>query len=194
MSGQPCQSTYIYIYMSVIVLLFSPQVVTFLVLSIISACISVIVWSVASVSLSVEGQVSTEWQTMKDETKYHYNNVMWALYRLKSPATIFFVQKPVPFEKKVPYYCPLVRDIHRSLQWRHNERGGVTNHQPHDCLLNRLFRHRWKKASKPRVTGLCVGNSPMTGEFHAQMASNAENFSIWWRHHDGWWIPLTTEH
>ena len=30
---------------------------------------------------------------------------------------------------------------------------------------------------------LC-GNSPGTGEFPAQMASNAENVSIWWRHHD----------
>ena len=29
----------------------------------------------------------------------------------------------------------------------------------------------------------CVGNSPGTGEFPAQMASNAENVSIWWRHH-----------
>ena len=28
-----------------------------------------------------------------------------------------------------------------------------------------------------------VGNSPGTGEFPAQMASNAENVSIWWRHH-----------
>ena len=27
-----------------------------------------------------------------------------------------------------------------SLQWRHNERDGVLNHQPHDCLLNRLFK------------------------------------------------------
>ena len=27
-------------------------------------------------------------------------------------------------------------------------------------------------------------NSPVTGEFPAQMASNAENVSIWWRHHD----------
>ena len=27
-------------------------------------------------------------------------------------------------------------------------------------------------------------NSPVTGEFPAQMASNAENISIWWRHHD----------
>ena len=26
-------------------------------------------------------------------------------------------------------------------------------------------------------------NSPETGEFPAQMASNAENVSIWWRHH-----------
>ena len=25
--------------------------------------------------------------------------------------------------------------------------------------------------------------SPETGEFPAQMASNAENVSIWWRHH-----------
>ena len=40
-----------------------------------------------------------------------------------------------------------------------------------------------KKTSKLRVTGLCVGNSPGTGEFPAQMASNAENVSIWWRHH-----------
>ena len=71
-----------------------------------------------------------------------------------------------------------------SLQWRHNEHDGVSNHQPHDCLLNRLVRSRSKKTSKLRVTGLCAGNSPVTGEFPAQMASNAENVSIWWRHHD----------
>ena len=34
------------------------------------------------------------------------------------------------------------------------------------------------------VTGLCAGNSPGTGEFPAQMASYAENVSIWWRHHE----------
>ena len=33
-----------------------------------------------------------------------------------------------------------------SLQWRHNERDGVSNHQPHDCL-------------QLRVTGLCARNS-----------------------------------
>ena len=40
-----------------------------------------------------------------------------------------------------------------------------------------------KKTSKRRVTGLCEGNSLMTGEFSKQMASNAENVSTWWRHH-----------
>ena len=70
-----------------------------------------------------------------------------------------------------------------SLHWRHSDHDGVSNHQPHDCLLNRLFRRRSKKTSKLRVTGLGAGNSPGTGEFPAQMASNAENVSIWWRHH-----------
>ena len=32
-----------------------------------------------------------------------------------------------------------------------------------------------KKTSKLGVTGLCAGNSPVIGEFTAQMASNAEN-------------------
>ena len=69
-----------------------------------------------------------------------------------------------------------------SWEWRHNGRNSISNHQPHDYLLNRLFRRRSKKTSNPRVTGLWAGNSPGTGEFPAQMASNAENVSIWWRH------------
>ena len=40
-----------------------------------------------------------------------------------------------------------------------------------------------KKTSKLRVTGFCAGNSPVTDEFPAQIASNAGNISIWWRHH-----------
>ena len=71
-----------------------------------------------------------------------------------------------------------------TLQWRHNGHDGVSIHQPHDCILNRLFRRWSKTTSKPRVTGLCEGNSPVTGEFPAQRASYAENVSIWWRHHD----------
>ena len=70
------------------------------------------------------------------------------------------------------------------LRWRHNRHDGVSNYQPYDCLLNRLFGHRSKKTSKLRVTGLCAGNSPGTGEFPAQMTSTAEDVSIWWRHHE----------
>ena len=80
----------------------------------------------------------------------------------------------------------LVWCVHESdipSKWRHNGRDGVLNHQPYDCLLSHLFGRRSKKTSKLRVTGLCAGNSPGTGEFPAQMASNAENVSIWWRHH-----------
>ena len=61
--------------------------------------------------------------------------------------------------------------------------GMMASHQPHDCLLNCLFRRRSKKTSKLRFTSLCAGNSPVTGEFPAQKASNADDVSIWWRHH-----------
>ena len=82
-----------------------------------------------------------------------------------------------------------------TLHWRHNGLDSVSDHQPHDYLLNRLFRCRSKKISKLCVTGLCAGNSPETGEFPAQMASNAENVSIWWRHHEQlcnvWFLIMT---
>ena len=74
-----------------------------------------------------------------------------------------------------------------TLQWRHNERDDVSNHQPGDCFLNRLFRRRSKKIldyiKAPRHWSLW-GNSPVTGEFPTQRASNAEKVSIWWRHHE----------
>ena len=82
-----------------------------------------------------------------------------------------------------PYPYTSLYDTKTSLRWRHNGRDSASNHQSYHCLLNRLFRRRSKKTSKLRVTGLCAGNSPGIGEFPAQMASNAENVSIWWRHH-----------
>ena len=72
------------------------------------------------------------------------------------------------------------------LHWCHNGHDGVSNHQTHHFLFNHLFGRRSKKTSKLRVTGLCAGNSAVTGEFPAQMASNVENVSIWWRHHAKW--------
>ena len=79
------------------------------------------------------------------------------------------------------YVAPV--SVTTALQWRHNGRDGISNHQPHHCLLKRLFTRRSKKASTLRVTGLFEGSSPVAGEFPAQRTSNAENVSIWWRHH-----------
>ena len=84
-------------------------------------------------------------------------------------------------ETEVPLYC------HHCACWHYSD---VTM----DAIVSQitsltivystvLFRRRSKKTSKLCVTGLCAGNSPWTGEFPAQMASNAENVSIWWRHH-----------
>ena len=50
-------------------------------------------------------------------------------------------------------------DVKSPLRWHHNGHDGVSNHQPHEYLLNCLFRRRSKKTSKPRVTG------PLCGEF-----------------------------
>ena len=52
---------------------------------------------------------------------------------------------------------------HWSLQWRHNKRHSVANHRRLYCLLNRFLRHRSKKTPKLRVSGLCEGNSAVTG-------------------------------
>ena len=107
-------------------------------------------------SLKCDARALCEW-CMVTEQKHNFVWSRWLMWKMKMDVT---------------------------LQWRHNGRDSVSNHQPHDCLLNRLFRRRSNKTSKLRFTGLCVGNSPGTGEFPAQMASNAEDVSIWWRHHE----------
>ena len=89
---------------------------------------------------------------------------------------------------QIPYCVP----PSATLRWHHNERDGISNHQPHHCLLNRLFMCRSKLKSKLRVTGFCGGNSPVTGEFPTQRPSNAENVSIRWHHHQR--IPQLLTH
>ena len=84
------------------------------------------------------------------------------------------------------YFPRDIPDHSTTLQWCHNGHDGVPNHRRLDCLLTRLFGRRSKKTSKLRVTGLCEGNSPVTSQFPSQRASNAEYFSIWWRHHEKW--------
>ena len=124
-------------------------------------------------------------------------HLSYHLLRLCSITTFNSNQRlklPVKVSHDVPCKCTFFRIFTRwylhqiwllkTLQWRNNERGGASNQQLHDCLLNRLFRRRPKKTSKFCATGLCEGNSLVTGEIPAQMASNAGNGSIWWRHND----------
>ena len=107
---------------------------------------------------------------------FHSRKFIW---KCRLPKTPPFCPKwndlmPLTIQRQRRAYRRLVYNWTRiysvclySLQWRHNYHDSVSNHQPHGCLLNRLFGRRSKKTSKLRVTGLCVGNSPGTGEFPA---------------------------
>ena len=54
---------------------------------------------------------------------------------------------------------PICVSNNPTLQWLHNERDGVGNHKPHDCLLSRLFKVQIKESIKaPR-------HWPLQGEF-----------------------------
>ena len=66
--------------------------------------------------------------------------------------------------------------------------GTIVSQSPASRSFTQPFiqARRSKKTTKLSVIGLCAGTSPVTGEFPAQMASNAENVSIWWRHHEAW--------
>ena len=77
------------------------------------------------------------------------------------------------------YLCSSCLDD--ALQWRYNERDGVSNHRRLDCWLNRLFKRRSNKTSQLHVTCLCDGNLPVTSIFPVPRPSNAEEVSIWWR-------------
>ena len=59
----------------------------------------------------------------------------------------------------------------------------ASNHQPSDYLLNRFFKAQMEENIKAPRHWPLGGNSPVTGEFPAQKASNAENVSIWLCHH-----------
>ena len=94
-------------------------------------------------------------------------NMSQKLFNEKAPdCTIkmdYFTQtcwKPIFYSIHFLLCWIVVNFVPDTLQWRHNECDSVSNHQPHDCLLNRLFRRRSKKTSKLRVTGLCAENSP----------------------------------
>ena len=136
---------------------------------------------------SCRGNRTKSWRSSTNALQSIFLNITFCTSRF-SQSLIFSVQGMVTYgtwldttggvpRKQYPEICFV-----DTLQWRHNGRDGVSNHHPHHCLLNSLFRS--KITPKHRVTDLCAGNSPVTGEFPAQKASNAENVSIRWRHHE----------
>ena len=90
--------------------------------------------------------------------------------------------------------CGYVFVLSNTLQWRHNGRDCVSNHQPHDCYTQAFIQaHIRENIIVPRHWPLW-GIPPVTGGFPSQRASNAENVSISWRHHgpvgiDKWLEP-----
>ena len=126
---------------------------------------------IASICLQM-WKTDGKWCKMNPDSKVHWAN--------KGPTGSCRPQKGPMLAPWTCYQGPFA--LHRlvslleqpsTLQWRHNGCDSVSNYQPRDCFLNRLFRHRSKKTSKLRVTSICAGNSPETGEFPLQMASNA---------------------
>ena len=81
------------------------------------------------------------------------------------------------------FHSPKVNEGQWSLQWRHNGRNSLLKSPASPLFTQPFIQVQIKETSKLCITGLCAGNSPVTGEFPAQTASNAENVSIWWRQH-----------
>ena len=120
-----------------------------------------------NVLVHCSGQRENNIRLTSQQLAYHRDNTVHAKKYLNGfKSSLRFL----PLE-----FTPTLQDYF-TLQWRHDERDGVPNHQPHDCLLKLLFAHRSKKTPKLRVNSLCEGNSSVTSEFPSQRASNAEMF------------------
>ena len=89
------------------------------------------------------------------------------------------------------FICPCQRGIWGqtllwelvSLQWRHNGRDGVSDHQPYDCSLNCIFKEQIKENSQSAASQASVREIHRWPVNSLTKTSNAKNVSIWWRHH-----------
>ena len=131
--------------------------------------------------------------------------LMWEIFMFWKSSTWHHpkVMNPISQVSQYTIHWP---DQNTSLLWRHNEHDGISDHQPYDCLPHRLFRRRSKK-TKLHVTGLCVWNSLVTGEFPHKGPVRRKMFQLndiimiasqWVTpdvhlfaqcHHDGCWCP-----
>ena len=128
-------------------------------------------------------------QSMKSSA-YRYGGITWASWRLRLPTSQLFVSAAF-FERITTNKSQKLRDTSpfredSTNHWIHI--GPVMRKAPpyhyNDVIMGVMASQAQIKENITRHWPLCVGNPPETGEFPAQMASNAENVSIWWRHHD----------
>ena len=85
---------------------------------------------------------------------------------------------------RILYYCTVTAIIYDSFTWTKMRQiyyndvimSPMASQITPTRLFTQAFRHRSKKTSKLRVTGLCTGNSPVTGEFPAQRPATRKIF------------------
>ena len=129
------------------------------------------------------------WLWFKTDQLYSYP--LWLFYWQDKSYTSIGLPKctrsnPVEYEK-IDHMNPLETRQHKAkkaLLWRNNGCDAVSNHQPHDCLLICLFWRRSKKHQSSASLAFVRGIHRWPVHSRTKRASNAENVSIWWRHHE----------
>ena len=123
---------------------------------------------------------------------FYFSFFVWGLEKRKRmlgyPFSIFYYE----IEKrktKGRYILAATCSISVSLQWRHNERDGVSNHRRLDCSLRLLFRRisRKHQSSVPLafVRGIhqWLVNSPHKGTVTWRMLPFDDVIMWWYVHH-----------
>ena len=111
---------------------------------------------------------------------YNHNKAQQSKNRVHISWDILYIII-APWNLHLPTAMPW-GNIVNTLQWRHDAMASQITSPT--IVSSAVHSGADDETSKLRGTGLCAGNSPVTGEFPTQRASNAEYVSIWWRHHE----------
>ena len=86
------------------------------------------------------------------QISFFQNNVWWLMFlrqneqwKRNNYCNISIISRTKPENLNVSCLIMQLSLCSISLRWRHNDHAGVSNHQPHGCLLNRLFRRKSRK-------------------------------------------------
>ena len=105
---------------------------------------------------------------------YFLNDIILTHWSLNKMAVI--LSMPFSYAFREWFKLFLSRSFWRTQSTHYND---VSNHKPHGCLLNRLFRHRSKKTSKLRVTGLGIHGWPVNSPYRRPVTRKMFPFASW---------------